>query len=236
MDGNGTYNGQQNGAAWQQQSAGNGQAYGSQPYGNQPGNGQAYGSQPYGNQSGNGQVYGSQPYGNQSGNVQSYGGQPYNGQPYSYPYPPVYQPPKKDGIGKKIGYFFLALSPAAASLILQLVLSLVYVLIAAVIEMVSYMGQHPAASQSVLTQIFYQALQEHVTGGVFFYHLLSLPIFGLWYYFGCKRPKLKQSFKNVTWKAAAIAVLGGWCSVCSVQALSELSSMSCPGLWRIMWI
>ena len=209
MDGNGTYNGQQNGAAWQQQSAGNGQAYGSQPYGNQPGNGQAYGSQPYGNQSGNGQVYGSQPYGNQSGNVQSYGGQPYNGQPYSYPYPPVYQPPKKDGIGKKIGYFFLALSPAAASLILQLVLSLVYVLIAAVIEMVSYMGQHPAASQSVLTQIFYQALQEHVTGGVFFYHLLSLPIFGLWYYFGCKRPKLKQSFKNVTWKAAAIAVLGG---------------------------
>ncbi len=207
MDGNGTYNGQQNGAAWQQQSAGNGQAYGSQPYGNQSGNGQAY------------------------------GGQPYNGQPYSYPYPPVYQPPKKDGIGKKIGYFFLALSPAAASLILQLVLSLVYVLIAAVIEMVSYMGQHPAASQSVLTQIFYQALQEHVTGGVFFYHLLSLPIFGLWYYFGCKRPKLKQSFKNVTWKAAAIAVLGGgWCSVCSVQALSELSSMSCPGLWRIMWI
>ena len=76
MDGNGTYNGQQNGAAWQQQSAGNGQAYGGQPYGNQPGNGQAY------------------------------GGQPYNGQPYSYPYPPVYQPPKKDGIGKKIGYFF----------------------------------------------------------------------------------------------------------------------------------
>lgn len=173
MDGNGTYNGQQNGTAWQQQSAGG--------------------------QSGNGQTYVSQP-----NNVQ-----PYGGQPCYYQYPPMYQPPKKDGIGKKIGYFFLALSPAAASLLLQLVLSLVYVMIAAVIEIIGFMGQHPAASQAALEQIFEQALLEHVTGGVFFYHLLSIPIFGLWYYFGCKKPKLKQSFKNVTWKAVVIAVLGG---------------------------
>ena len=212
MDNNGTYNGQQGGTAWQQ--PGNGQAYGSQPnngqaYNGQAYNGQAYNGQPYNGQVYNGQPYNGQVYNGQPYNGQVYNGQPYSGQPYSYPYPPVYQPPKKDGIGKKIGYFFLALSPAVVSLLLQLILSLAYVMIAAVIEMVGYMGQHSGASESVLTQIFYQALQEHMTGGVFFYHLMSLPIFGLWYYFGCKKPKLKQSFKNVTWKAGAIAVLGG---------------------------
>lgn len=157
---------------------------------------------------------GNERYNGQQNNGQYYNGQPcsgqqYNGQPYYYQQPPMYQPPKKDGIGKKIGYFFLALSPAAASLFLQLVLSFGYILIAGIIEMISFMGQHPGASQATITQVYYETIAKNMTGGILAYHLLSLPIFGLWYYFGCKKPKLKQSFKNVTWKAAVIAVLGG---------------------------
>ena len=129
MDGNERYNGQQDMSAWQQQNGG----------------GQASAWQ----QQNSGQMPAGQPY---SG--QQYNGQPYNGQPYYYQQPPMYgQPPKKDGIGKKIGYFFLALSPAAASLILQLVLSLAYVLIRAVIEMASFMGQHPGASQLEIERV-----------------------------------------------------------------------------------
>lgn len=225
MDGNETRNQQQNTAACQQQKSAGGQMqagtplYGGQQYSSQPYNGQAYNGQAYNNPPYNGQaysgqaynnpLYNGQPYNGQPYNGQAYSNQPYNGQPYNCQYPPAYQPPKKDGIGKKTGYFFLALTPAAASLILQLVLSLVYVLAAAVIEMAVCMAQYPGISQAALTQVFYQALEKHLTGGVFCYHLLSLPIFGLWYYFGCKKPKLKQSFKNVTWKAAVIAVLGG---------------------------
>lgn len=195
MDGNERYNGQQDTSAWQQQN-GSGQM---PVWQQQSGNGQIPAGQPYN----------MQPYSGQSYNGQAYNGQSYNGQPYYYQQPPMYQPPKKDSVGKKIGYFFLALSPAIASLILQLVLSLVYVLIVGVIEMVSYMGQHPGATQAELEMIYNSAIIRNLTGGVFAYHLLSLPIFGLWYYFGCKKPKLKQSFKNVTWKAAVIAVLGG---------------------------
>ncbi|MBD5480004.1 MAG: CPBP family intramembrane metalloprotease [Lachnospiraceae bacterium] len=220
MDGNERYNGQQDMSAWQQQNGGGqappwqqqngGQMPAGQPYNMQPYNGQQYNGQPYGGQQYNGQPYNGQPYNGQPYNGQQYNGQPYNGQPYYYQQPPMYgQPPKKDGIGKKIGYFFLALSPAAASLILQLVLSLAYVLIRAVIEVASFMGQHPGASQVEIERVYSSAIMRNLTGGVFAYHLLSLPIFGLWYYFGCKKPKLKQSFKNVTWKAVAIAILGG---------------------------
>lgn len=200
MDGNERYNGQQDTSAWQQQN-GSGQM---PVWQQQSGNGQIPAGQPYNMQQYSGQPYNGQPY-----NGQPYNGQAYNGQPCYYQQPPMYQSPKKDSVGKKIGYFFLALSPAIASLILQLVLSLVYVLIVGVIEMVSYMGQHPGATQAELEMIYNSAIIRNLTGGVFAYHLLSLPIFGLWYYFGCKKPKLKQSFQNMTWKAAIIAVLGG---------------------------
>lgn len=205
MDGNERYNGQQDTSAWQQQN-GSGQM---PVWQQQSGNGQIPAGQPYNMQQYSGQPYNGQPYNGQPYNGQPYNGQAYNGQPCYYQQPPMYQSPKKDSVGKKIGYFFLALSPAIASLILQLVLSLVYVLIVGVIEMVSYMGQHPGATQAELEMIYNSAIIRNLTGGVFAYHLLSLPIFGLWYYFGCKKPKLKQSFQNMTWKAAIIAVLGG---------------------------
>ncbi|MBD5535599.1 MAG: CPBP family intramembrane metalloprotease [Lachnospiraceae bacterium] len=208
MDGNERYNGQQDMSAWQQQNGGGQASAWQQQNSGQPYSGQQYNGQPYNGQQYNGQFYSGQPY----------NGQQYNGQPYYYQQPPVYQqPPKRDSVGKKIGYFFLALSPAAASLILQLVLSLAYVLIRAVIEMASFMGQHPGASQVEIERVYSSAIIRNLTGGLFVYHLLALPIFGLWYYFGCKKPKLKQSFKNVTWKAVAIAVIGGvvMCLLCT---------------------
>ena len=213
MDGNERYNGQQDMSAWRQQNGG-GQA----PAWQQQNSGQMPAGQPYNMQMYNGQQYSGQSYSGQPYSGQPYNGQQYNGQPYNYQQPPMYQqPPKKDSVGKKIGYFFLALSPAAASLILQLVLSLAYVLIRAVIEMASFMGQHPGASQAEIERVYSSAIIRNLTGGVFVYHLLALPIFGLWYYFGCKKPKLKQSFKNVTWKAVVIAVFGGvvMCLLCT---------------------
>ncbi|MBQ9134481.1 MAG: CPBP family intramembrane metalloprotease [Lachnospiraceae bacterium] len=134
-------------------------------------------------------------------------------QPYMQPMQQMYiqQPvqPKKPGIGARIGYFFLSMAPAAACLLLQVILGAVYMIAAGVIQMIAFMMANPGASQEAAMEYYWQAIMDAATGGVFLYHLLSLPIFGLWYYFGCKRPKMKQSFKNVSVKAVIIAVIGG---------------------------
>lgn len=82
-----------------------------------------------------------------------------------------------DGMGKRVGYFFLSLTPAVACIMLQVIVEI--------------------------------AVYEFMDFGLIAYHLAALPVFGLWYFFGCGRPKLKHSLSNVNLQAAAIAVIGG---------------------------
>lgn len=117
---------------------------------------------------------------------------------------------EKRSIGARIGYFFLSWTPLAASLVLQLALSFVYMLVKAIGDMVFFLMTHPGASEMETMIVYNKAIYDAMAGGVILYHVLSIPIFGLWYYFGCKRPKIKQSFKNLTLKAIVIAVLGGF--------------------------
>lgn len=116
---------------------------------------------------------------------------------------------QKPGIGARIGYFFLSFTPAIACLVLQLGIGMVYAIVVAVIKMVIFMMQNPGVSESAAMNYYMEEVMNAIVGGVFMYHLLSLPIFGLWYYFGCKKPKLKQSVKNVSGKAVLIAAIGG---------------------------
>lgn len=117
--------------------------------------------------------------------------------------------PKKSGVGTRIGYFFLSLAPIAASLAAQFGIGLLYMILMGIISMARYQAANPTAVQAELMQVYEEACANSAPGMVFWYHLFSLPIFGLWYYFGCGRPKVKKSFQNVTVKAVVIAVLGG---------------------------
>ena len=126
-----------------------------------------------------------------------------------YGVPGVEQGPRKPSIGDRIGYFFLAWLPAIACLGLQIIIGCVYAIGMGIVKMVLFMMEHPEASQSVAMDYYMEEVMKALTGGVFFYHLLSLPIFGVWYYFGCKKPKLKESVKHVSWKAVVIATIGG---------------------------
>ncbi len=132
------------------------------------------------------------------------------GQQYGQPYMQQYmQKPKKPSVGARIGYFFLALAPAAACFVLQILIGAVYAIAMGVVKLVIFMVQNPGVSESIAMEYYMQETMNALVGGVFFYHLLSLPIFGLWYYFGCKKPKLKESAKHVSWKAVVIATIGG---------------------------
>lgn len=190
----------------------NQQQHGQQPYGQQQYTQQQYVQQPYAQQQYTQQPYAQQQYTQQPYAQQQYTQQPYMQQPqYISPYATqgMAQASRKPSIGSRIGYFFLSLTPAAACLVLQIGIGVVYAILVGVVKMVLFMMENPGVSQSVAMDYYMQEVMNAVVGGVFMYHLLSLPIFGLWYYFGCKKPKLKQSVKNVSWKAVVIAVLGG---------------------------
>lgn len=111
--------------------------------------------------------------------------------------------------GRKVGFFFLSLTPPIACIILQLVLGAIYITLSSLVSMINFQAANPMATQQEIMDAYVQYAYDASAGGVMFYHLLSIPIFGLWYYFGCNKPKMKQSVKNVSWKAAVIGVVGG---------------------------
>ncbi len=111
--------------------------------------------------------------------------------------------------GKRVGFFFLSFTPAIANLFLQLVLGGIYIIIAGVASVITYQVDNPLATTQEIMDVSMEAVYGAMAGGVMFCHLLCIPIFGLWYYFGCNRPKMKQSVKNLSLKTIVIAVTGG---------------------------
>lgn len=127
-----------------------------------------------------------------------------------YEQPPIAPGPvKKPGVGRRIGYFFLSLTPAIACLLLQVAAGVVVMIAGAIIRMAQYLAANPMASQGELLNAYMDAVYDFMGAGVLAYHVVALPVFGLWYYFGCGRPKLKQSFRNVNLQAIVIAIAGG---------------------------
>lgn len=127
-----------------------------------------------------------------------------------YEQPPIApEPVKKPGVGRRIGFFFLSLTPAVACLLLQVAAGVVVMLAGAIIRMAQYLAVHPMATEAQLLNAYIDAVYEFMGAGVLAYHVVALPVFGLWYYFGCKRPKLKQSFRNLSVQAIVIAIAGG---------------------------
>lgn len=114
--------------------------------------------------------------------------------------------------GKRVGCFFAALGAAAACYVLQLAVGILYMILVGILAVARYKMGNPDAGQQVqvLDQIATQAIYDSVSGTVLAYHVVSLPLFGIWYYFGCGRPKLRQSVSRVTAKALAVAAAGGF--------------------------
>lgn len=118
-------------------------------------------------------------------------------------------PVKKPGAGRRVGCFFLSLTPAVTCLILQVAAGAAVMIAGSFIRMAQYLANHPTASQSEILNAYVDAAYEFMGAGVLAYHVIALPVFGLWYYFGCCRPKMKQSFRNLNVQAIVIAIAGG---------------------------
>ena len=146
----------------------------------------------------------------QQGNTSNYG---QSGQMPMQPMPPYYgQPPMQPrpiSTGRRVGYFFQALLPIVVCFVAQFGLALLWMVIAAAMAIASYSGSHPFATPAELEQVYIQAVWDSASGGMFAYHIASLPLFGLWYYLCGKKPKVKQSFSHLSFKAVVLAVFFG---------------------------
>lgn len=157
-------------------------------------------------------------YNNRSDNGQNIGngqftGNSYYTQPGQMPMQPYYgQPPMQPGstgTGRRVGYFFLALLPIVVCFAAQFGLALIWMIVKAAIAVANYTASNPYATQAQLMEVYNRAVWDSLSGGMLAYHIASLPIFGLWYRFCGKKPRFKQSFSNMRFKAVVLAAFFG---------------------------
>lgn len=109
-------------------------------------------------------------------------------------------------MGKKIGNFFLSLTPTIACLVLQIAVGVVV----AVVYMIAYMLQVNVQDANAVNEAMLEAGVAASAPSVFWYHIVGIAVFGLWYYFGCKRPKpakLKTMANVKFWGSGILAAL-----------------------------
>lgn len=142
----------------------------------------------------------------------TYGQAPTNGQQPIYMQQPTNgQPPvqQKSDTGRKVGYFFLSLTPFLACMAIQFGVAIVVGIGAAIIKMMQFMAQNPGASQAEAMKVYMDAISGSSGIMMLATHIILSLSAGIWYYFGCGRPKLKASVKNINVKAVILAVAGG---------------------------
>lgn len=115
---------------------------------------------------------------------------------------------KKPSTGARIGYFFLALVPAALCLILQVVALMVMCIVFAAGKFAT--GELDATAPDYLTKIS-ALMMEAAPSGVTLYHIIGIFLFGFWFKLCFKKPRptIKKSFAKVTKESVVLAVLGG---------------------------
>lgn len=111
---------------------------------------------------------------------------------------------------KKFGWLCMAILPLIVSLVLQILVAIVITLPMAIIkgfELGVQGSVDPMAIQNVVNDVIMEVSIFATLG----YHVLSIPIFGLWYYFGCGRPKAVSVRKVLSIKDIFIVIVGGTC-------------------------
>lgn len=107
-------------------------------------------------------------------------------------------------MGKKIGYFFYSLTPAIACIFLQLFIAVVVMTIAMVGRIAGMSEMDPLA----IEQIANETALSTASLSVFIYHIVGIIVFGIWYYFGCGRPKMASPKTVLNFKFWGSAILG----------------------------
>lgn len=132
---------------------------------------------------------------------------------------------------KRTGWFGLALTALIASLGLQIIMGVIAILPA------SFMAGIEAGMQGITDVAEIEALVlEKSMGaavwGVLFYHVISLPVFGLWYYFGCGRSKAVSPAKVFSVKSFLATLIAGFGLCLLANGIAMLLQYLTPTLFE----
>lgn len=107
---------------------------------------------------------------------------------------------------KKFGWFCLTLLPGIASLIVQIVMGVILLIICSVIATLQ-LGATPDMDMAALSELQMELYMQNTGLLILCYHALAIVGFGLWYYFGCGRPKVTNPLKYFPGKCLPVTVL-----------------------------
>ena len=110
---------------------------------------------------------------------------------------------------KRTGWFGLAVTALIASLGLQILMGVIAMLPASIMAGVEA-GMQGITDMAEIEALIMEKSAVTVSWGVLFYHIISLPLFGLWYYFGCGKPKAGNPIKVLRVRGFAAAFVAGF--------------------------
>jgi membrane protease YdiL (CAAX protease family) len=113
----------------------------------------------------------------------------------------------KKSIWRKIGWFLIALMPAAGSLLLQFCAGIFWMFCIAI--WTGYQNAGAKISNSQLVEMTQENYMSHVIYAIILYQLLALLILGIWYYCAYGRKPRPQNIEKAGTKEILIIILSG---------------------------
>ena len=98
----------------------------------------------------------------------------------------------------------MTILPLICSLAMQL---LVGIMANIIISVAAVMQLGPDADQAALTDYVLEAATKYSGTSIFVYHIIALVLFGIWYYFGCGRPKMTNPVKSFRNRCLPVTVI-----------------------------
>ncbi len=111
---------------------------------------------------------------------------------------------------KKTGWFSLAVVALVSSLLLQVIMGFIAVMPGMFFQQF-VLSMSGVSNPEVLAEATMNSdlMIKLSTAGVMGYHILSIPVYGLWFYYGCVRKKFGNPFKIMGGRGiAGVAVMG----------------------------
>lgn len=106
---------------------------------------------------------------------------------------------------KRTGWVGMAVLGLLASLALQLALGSACAVVSAFIAGIR--GGMQGLGEDALMELVTNATLEGAVWGMLAYHIVSLPVFGLWYYFGCGRKKIVNPLRVIHAKTFVVILV-----------------------------
>lgn len=132
---------------------------------------------------------------------------------------------------KKSGWLGLAVTALLASLALQILMGVVAMLPGSLLAGVEA-GRNGITDPVQIQSMVEEKTMEALPWSVLLYHVISLPVFGVWYYFGCGRPKLANPVKVLKARGIADAAMAGFGMCMLANAIAMLLQYLTPAAFE----